>query len=103
MNGERKVALSGEAYFEVKKHPGKKFIVNTSDISIRVLGTKFNVKAYPDEETIKTTLVEGSISILNLKGDKKDKETYSERQIKLRFTIRIQKKETRRQRELLNP
>jgi ferric-dicitrate binding protein FerR (iron transport regulator) len=76
MKGERKVALSGEAYFEVKKHPGKKFIVNTSDISVRVLGTKFNIKAYPDEETIKTTLVEGSVSILNLKGSKKNKETY---------------------------
>lgn len=75
MRGDRRIALTGEAYFEVKKNPGKKFIVNTSDISIHVLGTKFNVKAYPDEETIKTTLVEGSISILNLKGNRKDKET----------------------------
>ncbi len=74
--GDRKVTLTGEAFFDVKKYPKKRFIVNTSDIAIRVWGTKFNVKAYPEEAIIQTTLVEGSISILNLKGNSKEKETY---------------------------
>jgi ferric-dicitrate binding protein FerR (iron transport regulator) len=74
--GDRKVILTGEAFFDVKKYPHKRFIVNTSDIAIQVWGTKFNVKAYPDDEMIRTTLVEGSISIRNLKGNFKEKETY---------------------------
>jgi len=74
--GDRKVLLTGEAFFDVRKYPDKKFIVNTSDIAIQVWGTKFNVKAYPDEDIIRTTLVEGSISILHLNGNSKEKETY---------------------------
>lgn len=58
----RDVFLEGEAYFDVtkKKQP---FIVHTSDIDIRVFGTSFNVKSYPDEDKIETTLVEGSIRV----------------------------------------
>jgi ferric-dicitrate binding protein FerR (iron transport regulator) len=58
----RELFLEGEAYFDVskKKLP---FIVHTSDIDIRVFGTSFNVKSYPDEDRIETTLVEGSIRI----------------------------------------
>jgi transmembrane sensor len=74
LKGDRKVLLTGEAFFEVKKYPKKRFIVNTSDLAIKVWGTKFNVKAYPEDPMIQTTLVEGSISIQNLKG--KEKETY---------------------------
>ncbi|MBB5638628.1 ferric-dicitrate binding protein FerR (iron transport regulator) [Pedobacter cryoconitis] len=60
---ERKVELSGEAYFEVakdKKHP---FIVKSGKQEIQVLGTHFDVDAYPDEHTIKTTLLEGSVKL----------------------------------------
>ena len=74
LKGDRKVILTGEAFFEVKKYPKKRFIVNTSDLAIKVWGTKFNVKAYPEDRTIQTTLVEGSISIQKLKG--REKETY---------------------------
>jgi transmembrane sensor len=65
----REVFLEGEAYFDVKKtkHP---FIVYTSHINIHVLGTAFNVKSYPDEDNIETTLVEGNISIESKKSDK---------------------------------
>ncbi len=59
----REVFLEGEGYFTVakdKKHP---FIVKTSDINIKVLGTTFNVKSYPSENTIQTTLIEGSVVI----------------------------------------
>ena len=52
----RKVELDGEAYFEVQKDPEKQFIVSTAHQSaIKVLGTKFNVKAYRDSEEITTS------------------------------------------------
>jgi transmembrane sensor len=59
----RKVQLSGEAYFEVKHDHQKPFQVETAGQLIEDLGTGFNVNAYSDEETIKTTLVEGSLRI----------------------------------------
>lgn len=58
----RQVFLEGEAYFEVS-HNGKPFIVSSGNMDIRVLGTSFNVSAYKDEQHIKTTLVEGKVSI----------------------------------------
>lgn len=76
LKGDRKVLLTGEAYFDVVKDPQKRFIVQTSDLAIRVWGTKFNVKAYPEEKTIQTTLVEGSVSILPLNKHSQEKETY---------------------------
>ena len=60
---ERKVYLSGEGYFEVAKNANLPFIVNTGNSDIRVLGTKFNVSAYPDDPVRKTTLAEGSVSV----------------------------------------
>ena len=60
---ERKVILEGEGYFEVKKNPDKPFIVTASDIRIKALGTTFNIKAYPEEKTIETTLVEGKLEV----------------------------------------
>ena len=61
--GNRKVYLEGEAYFDVTKNKSLPFIVNTSDINLKVLGTAFNVKCYKDEGTIETTLVRGSVMI----------------------------------------
>lgn len=62
-NKTREVLLFGEAYFEVAKNPEKPFIVKTSNIDIKVLGTKFNVSAYPEDNLIQTVLKEGSVSI----------------------------------------
>ncbi len=59
----RDVFLEGEAFFKVKTNPEKPFIVKTSEMSIKAFGTAFNVKAYPDEATITTTLVEGIVKI----------------------------------------
>jgi ferric-dicitrate binding protein FerR (iron transport regulator) len=59
----REVYFEGEAYFDVKKNKNKPFIVNTGDIEIKVLGTQFNVSAYPDEENIETTLVKGEVEV----------------------------------------
>ena len=59
----REVYLNGEAYFEVTKNPSKPFIVHTSGIDIKVLGTEFNVKAFDVEPTIEATLIHGSIEV----------------------------------------
>ncbi len=63
----REVYLEGEGYFMVSKDRKHPFIVRTSDINVKVLGTTFNVKSYPSENTIQTTLVEGSVIIENNK------------------------------------
>jgi|JI10StandDraft_1071094.scaffolds.fasta_scaffold465307_2 transmembrane sensor len=60
---KREVFLEGEAYFDVVKDPSHPFIVHTSGIDIRVLGTAFNVKAYKAEPTIEATLVHGMIEV----------------------------------------
>lgn len=66
--GERRVILEGEAYFAVAKNAKKPFIVETSGQNITVLGTEFNVYAYPQATAQYTTLVEGSVSLSS--GDK---------------------------------
>jgi ferric-dicitrate binding protein FerR (iron transport regulator) len=61
---ERKVRITGEAYFEVAKNKELPFIVNVDDkSSIEVLGTHFNVNSYADENAIRTTLLEGSVMV----------------------------------------
>lgn len=60
---ERKVALIGEAYFDIVKDADHPFMVVAGKETIAVLGTAFNVKAYTDEPYIHTTLVEGSIKV----------------------------------------
>ena len=63
-NGKtREVLLFGEAFFEVSKNAEKPFIVKTSDIEIKVLGTQFNVSAYAEDKVIQTVLKEGSVEI----------------------------------------
>ena len=59
----RQVVLEGEAYFEVTHDPDKPFIVKTSDMNIVVRGTSFNVNAYSDYKTTRTTLVNGKIEV----------------------------------------
>jgi ferric-dicitrate binding protein FerR (iron transport regulator) len=61
----RDVQLDGEAYFDVVKDAAHPFIVHTSGIDIKVLGTAFNVKAYKAEPTIEATLIRGFIEVLN--------------------------------------
>lgn len=60
---ERRVELNGEAYFEVTKDPVKPFIVQTSDMNVRVLGTHFNVMAYGEDHQHIATLLEGSVIV----------------------------------------
>lgn len=60
---KRSVYLSGEANFTVAKDSHKPFIVSTGPLKVEVLGTKFNIESYPDNECITTTLENGSIKI----------------------------------------
>ena len=60
---QRKVELTGEAYFEVAKNKNKPFLVKVGDMQVKVLGTHFNINAYSDENAIKTSLLEGSVKI----------------------------------------
>jgi transmembrane sensor len=68
---ERKVEMTGEVYFEVAKNPNKPFKVHFSsngggrEGAVEVLGTHFNINAYDDEDAIKTTLLEGSVKVVN--------------------------------------
>jgi hypothetical protein len=67
---ERKVMLTGEAYFEVVKNASAAFKVVTPNQTVEVLGTHFNVNAYVDEAATTTTLLEGSVRISSAAGKK---------------------------------
>jgi AraC-like DNA-binding protein len=60
---ERRVFLTGEAYFEVAKNARMPFIVKTNKAEVQVLGTHFNVMAYDDENSCKATLLEGAVRV----------------------------------------
>jgi len=62
---ERKISITGEAYFEIAHDAKKPFTVSANGMEIQVLGTHFNVNAYDDEENTSTTLLEGSVKITN--------------------------------------
>lgn len=72
---ERSVELSGEAHFDISTDPHKPFIVKTSHLDVKALGTIFNVRAYPDDDEILTTLVEGKV-IIEIFGKEKESFTY---------------------------
>lgn len=60
---DRQVQLKGEAYFEVNKDAEHPFKVEAEDVMVQVLGTHFNVEAYPEDTQVKTTLLEGSVAV----------------------------------------
>ncbi|MFA5326345.1 MAG: FecR domain-containing protein [Prolixibacteraceae bacterium] len=60
----RDIYLEGEAFFEVAKNEHQPFVVHTSGVKVKVLGTKFNVRAYSDENQIETSLFEGKIDLM---------------------------------------
>lgn len=67
----RTIDLTGEAFFDVAKDKSHPFIVHTSAMDVRAVGTRFNVKAYPDEKTIAATLEEGIIDVKLLDSKKR--------------------------------
>lgn len=64
INGmKREVFLEGEAFFDVTKDKRHPFVVNANAVSVRVLGTKFNVSSYAEDKVVNTVLVEGSVAL----------------------------------------
>jgi ferric-dicitrate binding protein FerR (iron transport regulator) len=59
----REVYLSGEAYFDVVKDKERPFIIHARSIDVKVLGTAFNVRSYPNDKTIETALIRGSVEV----------------------------------------
>jgi ferric-dicitrate binding protein FerR (iron transport regulator) len=72
---QRNVRLEGEGYFEVRKDDSAPFIVQTKQLNIKVLGTRFNVKAFNDEDYIETTLLEGKVALYRSTGSAQKDET----------------------------
>lgn len=63
--------FNGEAYFNVAKNKSVPFVITTKDLTVRVLGTKFNLHAYAGNETMEVTLEEGEILVSSRKEEKK--------------------------------
>lgn len=61
---KRTVSISGEAYFEVAKNNKMPFLVNVGNMTVEVLGTHFNINGYEEETSVKTTLLEGKVKII---------------------------------------
>lgn len=62
-SGSREVDLSGEGFFDVAKDPERPFIIRTSRMNVRVLGTRFNLRAYPNDKSSEAALLQGSIEV----------------------------------------
>lgn len=69
VGNQRRVKLEGEAYFIVTKNKEKPFIVETNQYNIKVLGTEFNVSAYPNDKEWKTSLLNGKVDITDRAGN----------------------------------
>jgi len=72
----RRIFLTGEALFNVKHIKNKPLYVETKDIKIKVIGTRFNVKAYPEDKSIVTTLIKGKLEIETLNSRKGREKVY---------------------------
>ena len=68
---ERCVDFNGEAYFDVARNKSVPFIITASDLTVKVLGTKFNLHAYAGNETMEITLEEGEVLVSSRKEDKR--------------------------------
>jgi transmembrane sensor len=62
-SNKREVYLTGEAFFDVVADPAHPFIVHVNETAVQALGTSFNIKAYPEEKTTKTTLLTGAVNV----------------------------------------
>lgn len=67
---ERKVEITGEAYFEIAKDALRPFKVQLNQMEVEVLGTHFNINSYTDEETVRTTLLEGRVKVTTASENK---------------------------------
>ena len=60
---ERKIRMAGQVYFDVAGDPGKPFVVHTGDLEVRVTGTEFNVREFPESGRIEVSLYEGIVNV----------------------------------------
>ncbi|MBW8685130.1 FecR family protein [Chitinophaga rhizophila] len=67
-DNSRQVVLEGEAFFDVLKDEQRPFIIHTRKMDITVLGTTFNVRAYEEDKTVETSLIQGKVEV-TIKGD----------------------------------
>ena len=88
---EREVTLYGEGYFDVVKDLQRPFIVHAGKINIKVLGTVFNVKSYPDDESIETTLLRGLVEITTSDNNESPIFLYPNQKIVLPQSIAVAK------------
>lgn len=65
----REVELTGEAYFDVAHSPDRPFVIRSGDAVIKVLGTDFGVRAYPDEKEVRVVVKSGSVSVSSTSGN----------------------------------
>ena len=59
----REVTITGEAFFDVKPNTSKPFIINAGNVQVKVLGTSFNVCAYPGTETVEVVVESGKVQV----------------------------------------
>jgi transmembrane sensor len=64
-NSAREVYLEGEAYFDVAKDSTKPFTIHSGELKVTVLGTKFNISSFKDDETVSVALIEGKVKVAN--------------------------------------
>lgn len=69
--GKREIVLEGEAYLEVAPDKTRPFTVRTTGMDVRVLGTSFNVRAYPGDPSFETALIEGAVEVYLDRLDRK--------------------------------
>jgi len=86
---DREVQLTGEGCFEVAINPEKPFVVKAGNLSIKAYGTTFNVKAYPEDKVIITTLVKGKVTIVG--KDENDKTFSYEMRPNENFTYKTER------------
>jgi len=70
-DGKRLVTLRGEAFFDIRENKENPFYIRAKQINIKVLGTRFNIKSYPDETNVEATLVSGEILLYKNQGEEK--------------------------------
>lgn len=70
----REVTLIGQAFFKVISNAKKPFVVTAKNLKIKALGTEFDVKAYPEEDIVETTLVKGKVKV---EGNDKNKQSFT--------------------------
>jgi ferric-dicitrate binding protein FerR (iron transport regulator) len=64
-NNFREVTITGEAFFDVQPNPEKPFVINAGNAQIKVLGTSFNVSAYPENETLEVVVETGTVQVVS--------------------------------------